>query len=315
MQSSFYTGLKQIPGRICRIVSLVALVFSLLFFIGCGGKPKQENAAAPAKPASPPPQEPGCHGPDSSFTFVLNKVEVEIKSPAKPLGRVMLILPGWNFPRTDWCEKSRLCDSALAAGYHLVLPEMGKSIYASEVYPETRKDWLKYKTGTWLRDTLIPILQKEYCLLIPGGKNHVAGLSTGGRGAVLTALYLPGLFLTCSTLSGDYDQRLMQDDNLMSGWYGPFDKFPDRWGGSDNIAVNANKLKTPVFIGHGRKDKVIGEEQGVVFNQILLEDNPNLFREFHLDEAQGHDYKFWDSKVQAVLNFCAMAEARAKQKI
>ncbi|MEO1652823.1 MAG: hypothetical protein AAFU64_04690, partial [Bacteroidota bacterium] len=120
--------------------------------------------------------------------------EVDIIFPNEAPRGTLLIFPGWNFPRQDWCQKSSLCREAKQKGYVLVLPEMGKSLYSSSVFPETDSDFLKYPSLDWLRDQLIPHLQEQYELLLPNAPNYLLGLSTGGRGVALMALAKPDLF-------------------------------------------------------------------------------------------------------------------------
>lgn len=298
---------KQKRSRISHFQAILPLLFGILFMIGCGDSPKEPEgpiiAEQPEDTVPEKPTGPTCNPSMTSFETVVDGIDIDIKAPSGPSKGIVLVLPGWNYSRSLWCEKSTLCDKLLAAGYYLVMPEMGKSVYASEVYPETRKDWRQYKTGTWVRDTMIPYLAEKHCLLVEGANNHVLGLSTGGRGAVLTALYKPGLFKSCISISGDYDQRLMDDDNLMTGWYGPFADFQNRWGGKDNAIVHAHELKTPVLIIHGRKDEVVPESQAHAFNQVLEDNNPGLYKSLFLGEGMGHDWEFWEDRTEMIVMF------------
>jgi len=114
---------------------------------------------------------------DTAFTCYLDSIPTDIAIPANHNGKTLLLLPGWNYPRTGWCDSTEICRKALAAGYALVAPEMGKSIYATRYYPETRQDWRRYPTLAWLMDTLTPHLQHTYGLLQQGQPNYVLGRS------------------------------------------------------------------------------------------------------------------------------------------
>jgi pimeloyl-ACP methyl ester carboxylesterase len=245
----------------------------------------------------------GCKPFTTSQVMKVSSYDVEIMLPEGDVKADLLVLPGWNFSRTDWCAKSSLCKRALKKGYRLILPEMGKSIYASEYYPETRNDWRVYPTRTWVTDTLIPQLQNDHCVLQHGGHNYMVGLSTGARGVALIALHRPGLFAAGAALSGDYDQRLLTSDNLMRGVYGDYESFKDRWEGQDNPTVNADKFTTPLYLGHGLEDDVVPHEQTEVFYKALKRARPDLHVELHLADNKGHDYGYWNSEVDDMITF------------
>ena len=82
----------------------------------------------------------------------------------------LVLLPGWNFSRTSWCENSSVCDKALAKGFALVLPEMGQSIYADQYYPETQDFFKQYPLRGWLQKDVTRKLQTDFGLLEPGGQ-------------------------------------------------------------------------------------------------------------------------------------------------
>jgi len=232
-----------------------------------------------------------------------NEVTVYLKTPkTKVIEGTIVVLPGWNLSVLDWYSKTTLCQKALEQGYVLIMPEMGKSVYAYELYPETRKDWLKYPTRHWFMDTLIPYFQTHFKLLLPGEKNFVLGLSTGARGVALLCLDCPKIFKKGAGLSGDYDQTQMPHDNLMNGYYGPFTSYRDRWTGRDNIVYRFKELKIPIYLGHGKDDKVVPCQQTIQFADSLKKYKPQLVT-LHLDEKAGHMYSYWDSEVDNVLRF------------
>jgi hypothetical protein len=239
----------------------------------------------------------------SDTTFVLKGDTVSILFPTTPVRGQILVLPGWNFSRNKCCKESSFCKKALEKGYVLVLPEMGKSIYASAVYAETRKDWFGYPQLKWVTDTLIQFLQMQAGLFKPGQSNYIFGISTGGRGVALIAEHAAKLFKAGASLSGDYDQRLQPSDNLMKGFYGDYTSFKSRWEGEDNALLNASKVLIPVYLGHGLDDKIVSVKQTELFYKELKKINPQLQHQLHLAKAQGHNYAYWDSETDAVLNF------------
>jgi pimeloyl-ACP methyl ester carboxylesterase len=240
---------------------------------------------------------------DSTFTIDFNStpIEVIIKMPVVAFKGTIIVLPGWNFPNTGWCDSTELCSTALAKGYALVLPQMGKSIYCEKTYPETRKGWLQYPTRSWMKTTMIPSLQENFNLLIAEQPNFVLGLSTGARGAALLALDLPEIFKGCAALSGDFDQTPFPSDNLYIGYYGQMKQFPERWKKDDNVITHIDSMNVPMYIGHGAKDKVVDlKHSELLVNALKLAGKPH---EFHVDPNAGHTYTYWNSEVKNMLGF------------
>ncbi len=232
----------------------------------------------------------------SAGTLDIGGVAVEVVLPVGGVEADILLLPGWGFSRTDWCEKTDFCSRATAAGYRIFAPEMGKSIYAYEIYPETRADWRGFPTRKWVTDTLLSELQK-YGAFLPGQKNAAVGLSTGARGAVLIAQDLPEVFSHVVALSGDYDPAAVPNDNLMLGFYGPVERFAERRRGRDN--PSDRPLKARCFLGHGELDRVVPPAETRNFYQKIK--GPRV--EMHIDANGGHTYEYWGGQTGAVLNF------------
>ena len=229
-------------------------------------------------------------------------VAVDIIEPANVVQGDMLILPGWNFAKERWCNESSLCTKALSQGYRLILPEMHKSVYAEHYFPETRQDWRNEPTLLWITDTLIPYLQDKYNIFT-STQNYVIGLSTGARGVVLCCIKTGHLFKAGAALSGDYDQTTMQNDNLMRGFYGPYAQFANRWKNCDNPTTMIDKLLVPIYFGHGMNDKVVPPEQTTTFYQKLVKRYPHGGHKLHCATNAGHDFQYWDSEVDAMLQF------------
>jgi len=240
---------------------------------------------------------------DSLVTLEIEGHWVDILSPQNQevIGNI-LVFPGWDFSRDDWCKNSSLCEECLKKGYRLIMPEMGKSVYSAKFYPETRKDWQVYPTKEWVLKSLIPRLQKDYNILTTNQKNYLIGLSTGGRGVALIALAFPELFTGAAALSGDFEQTRMPQDNLMRGYYGEYGQFPERWEGEDNPTKQIALFKTPIYLGHGKSDNIVPLEQTIIFYEALKKANPDLKVKLNTPEAK-HDYAYWDSEVLNMLDF------------
>lgn len=236
-------------------------------------------------------------------TIKLDSVYVDISVPNGKIKGDILVLPGWNFGRERWCADSDLCSKALEKGYRLIMPEMGLSVYATHYFPQTRDDWRSAPTGVWLTDTLIPYVQHFFGLLAPGNRNFIVGLSTGGRGVVMTSLRTVNLFKAGASLSGDFDQVQTPYDAVMTGFYGNFDENRDLWMNFDNPMHEASFLKVPLYLGHGLNDPIVPVEQTETFYKTLTEVNPKLKVILHLVPNAGHDFYYWNSEIDEVLKF------------
>ncbi|MCX8123190.1 MAG: alpha/beta hydrolase-fold protein [Spirochaetes bacterium] len=213
----------------------------------------------------------------------------------------ILVLPGWNFSRKRWIEETSLRSEASKRGYNLILPEMAVTIYESNYYPETKRKWAQTPGSRWIKEILVPTLQKRG-LLLEYQFNAVMGLSTGGRGAVLTALYNKGIFKAAASLSGDFDQTRMPNDKLMAAVYGPYEKFKVRWQTADNPYYMIDQWEIPLYLGHGTKDGIVPFEQTKIFYETLKKSKPECTIIFN-QPANGHDFIYWNSEVVPVLEF------------
>lgn len=215
----------------------------------------------------------------------------------------ILVLPAWGDPRDTWCHRSGFCSMAQDKGYRLIFPDMGKSIYISQHYKETREDWRSFPTYTWLRDSLIPEMQERHCLLNEKGNNFVVGLSAGARGAIKLVQDLPQIFVAAAALSGDYDPGQMKGDNIYRGFLGGFDQFPERWQVTENVVSGADRVKAPLFLAHGKDDPLVSYAQTENLYRAIREANPELAMRLNLVSGQMDGYEFWNSQIDQLLAF------------
>lgn len=238
----------------------------------------------------------------SDTLVISNGHQVYIDAPQKRSRGTFLVLPGWNFPANGWCDNTSLCEKIKQLGFYTVRPEMGKSVYQDINYSETRSEWRVYPTRSWLSDTLIPLLQKDYKLFSEADSNYIVGLSTGARGVALVLLDYPDLFKGAAALSGDYDQVKMPSDNLMTGYYGVYSTHKERWQTVDNPVYRIKEYKTPMYLGHGKNDLVVPPQQTDEFYDSLIYYHPKLKVKI-TRPAAGHTYAFWGSQVDSIIDF------------
>lgn len=232
---------------------------------------------------------------------------IKYPDPETEIIGTILLLHGWNLPADEWCKKTTFCDKALSKGYVLVIPHYNKSNYCLEMYPQTSADYQKYPTITWMLDTQIPSIQEAFGLLLPGQNNNVAGISTGGRGATLMAYYKPDIFRNAASLSGDFDITKMQDEYLYYSFIGHYTDFPDRWK-KECFAYDCKNYTVPTYIGHGKVDHVSPVIQSIMMYDSIKAHHPALKLKGNFPEFADHNYDYWESETNAVLDFFECCE-------
>lgn len=285
-----------ISNGLLKIVAILILIIPA----SCGGDLKKTLA-----PATSNIIESQNELPDTSIKFEWkNQKRTIYFMPAKGLivKGTVLLLHGWNLPPLGWCESTNLCDALCSAGYNIVIPDMGKSMYASQFFPETMAMMREYPQRTWLIDTVLPALADEYGIFTPETDNFIIGLSTGARGAFALGLNCSQRFDGIVMLSGDYDQSIMQDDNIMTYFYGDYESFPDRWEGTDNLFNQAEGSILPIYIGHGMDDQVVPVEQSQLLYKKLSEHSASDV-ESNFPSGYGHNYEYWESETENIINW------------
>ncbi|MBL7811812.1 MAG: prolyl oligopeptidase family serine peptidase [Bacteroidetes bacterium] len=271
-----------------RPIFIALLLFSLP---GCGGQTEPVMHSRPAPP-----------GPSYSKNIRYRGVDILIQYPSDslPLKGDLLLLPGWNYKNTLWCDSTDVCKTAMQKGYRVIAPQMMQSIYATHYFPETRQDLRKYPTLLWL-DSALNYLHDSVGLL--GMKRYALGLSTGGRGVAMICEKKPYFFHAAAALSGDYNQAAMPKDALCTLVYGPFTQHQERWKEWDNPQADRKNFQTPLYLGHGQMDRVVPVRQTLEFGRAVTEAHPRLSVNLHIDTTAGHNFAYWRSELPAVWQF------------
>ncbi len=238
------------------------------------------------------------------LSYMGHEVSVSVKVPKDQTEGIksVLLLHGWNLPPNEWCEKTELCEELLMHGYHIITPNFGKSTYHWELYPETIENYRKFPSRKWMFEVFMTHIQDSLGLLRNDQSNSVVGLSTGGRGAALFALENPETFNSCVALSADFDHSKISDEPINNGFYGSIKEFPERWTGKDNIYNRAEEWKVPLYLGHGKQDKMCPVSQTQEFYKKLQELS---FEDvvLSLPDSHGHDYTYWSYETQSIIDF------------
>lgn len=283
----------------------------LLFWSGCRPDSNLENETAleNAENGIEGAENSGCNLPIGITTIKIDGIEIDLMIPEiKPQGD-LLVFPPWNESRDQWCKITRLCSKATKRGYRVIMPEMGKSVFAQTVYPETREDWKAYPTLKWVRETMIPELRINHCMLLQGGQNFIIGATSGARGAVLLAEDMPDLFTAIAAFSGDYNPSEMPGDNIYRGFLGNYEDFPNRWETAENVLVGCASIKSAVYLGHGKADEMVDSQQTIALYNNLRKHNPDLNVKLNIAEDRGSDFIYWASELNNVFEFFESTKA------
>lgn len=232
-------------------------------------------------------------------TILLDRVVIALQIRDTALANVLL-LPGWNYSIDHWKDSTNVEKLAEKHGFNLIMPNMMRSIYSDSIYGETRSDWGKEKTSTWLYDTLIPQIQARYNVLKRDQLNFVIGISTGGRGAMKTLIAEKELFSGGVSISGDFDIINYKQDNLNRGYFGSPETYNARWLRED-IQMRAYELNAEVLLIHAKDDAVVTAFQSIQFAKTL-----EAFGKDHkliVDSIGGHDYNFWNKYLPKSFEF------------
>jgi dipeptidyl aminopeptidase/acylaminoacyl peptidase len=62
-------------------------------------------------------------------------------------------------------------------------------------------------------------------------------------------------------------------------------------------------MKTPIYLGHGLRDRVVPSSQTQLFADALKIKKPDLPVILHLDTKAGHNFSYWRSELPAVWQF------------
>lgn len=232
-------------------------------------------------------------------SFLVDNVKIRLQLNQLSEGKDLILLPGWNFPNEHWMDSTHISEFAKESGYNLVMVEMGKSIYQKTIYPSTRGDWRKEKTITWLGDTLIPQLQKDFSILTKDRDVSVVGISTGGRGAIALLVYKPDLIDHSIALSGDYSTLTFPNDNLYRGFFGESELNKEIWE-SEDLTENLTSLKADITLVHGKLDRIVTPQHSRYLYVKMKEREMNVSLVEYSD--QEHNYVFWSHVIDSLFS-------------
>ena len=195
--------------------------------------------------------------------------------------------------------------------------------YASEkgiavVMPSTQLGWYTdmhcgYKWFTYISEELPRVCRAFFPRMSHRREDTFAcGLSMGGYGALKLALRAPETFSCAASLSGGVDivhiceQTSLADDHYWEDIFGPADKvrgsFNDLFAAAEELKASGKSLPK-LYMWCGTEDFLYGEN-------VRMRDHLNaLGYELTYEESPGdHQWKYWDQKVQTVLNWLPLGK-------
>ena len=222
--------------------------------------------------------------------------------------RTIIALPSYNGLLKDWEENTNI--EYLANEYNLVLvcPQMGRTVYETKFYPETKVKWSGIPGTVFIGEKLIPYLRDNFALAGDRSKTGILGVSTGARGAILASSVYHDLFGAAAGLSGNYDALAMTNNKTLISVYGEYRDFKERWLQDDNILeLSKNLENTSLFLWHGQKDYVVSHKQSIIFVMRLRQyrrDNGGGYEViFKEKKYSSYGWRYWKRMVPEVMDF------------
>jgi predicted peptidase len=211
---------------------------------------------------------------------------------------VVLFLNGYNFSSEKAVKESNFISNASQRGYSVIIPEVRKTVYAQNNYPETANFLKTQKKLNYYADTIVSKFIKDNFKNKP---LFIYGISTGARGTLLISIALQKKIRAIALLSGDYDQTINPGDNLMVAAFGPFAKNTKRWEEIENPFFELNQLSCFVYIYHSKTDKIVPFEHSKHLNAKL--NQLNIENYFEAEINQNHEFEAWNLKTNQILDF------------
>jgi putative tributyrin esterase len=209
--------------------------------------------------------------------------------------KTLYLLHGMSDDHTIWQRRTSIERYADAKGIAVVMPSTDLGWYTDMAHG------LRYYT--YIGEELPKICRGFFPRMSAAREdNYIAGLSMGGYGAFKFALGFPDKFAAAASLSGAIAFNGGADNNpLWRNVFGDLDKFK---GSENDLFWLAKKLKESgkplpkLYIWCGTEDFLY--EGNVIMRGYLNDLGYDLTYE---ESAGDHQWKYWDEKIQTVLDW------------
>jgi len=219
--------------------------------------------------------------------------------------KTLYLLHGMSDDHTIWQRRTSIERYAADKGIAVVMPTTHLGWYTDMHHG--------FDYFTAITDEL-PRLCREFFPNISDKREdtYAAGLSMGGYGALKCGLRAPETFSKVASLSGGLDAAALAKQRAAKGssyWTDIFGE--NAKGGFDDLFAAARELKKSpvrpdVYMWCGTEDFLY--EQNLKMRSHLIRLGYNLVYE----ESPGdHQWKYWDAKIQTVLDWLIPGEEEA----
>ncbi len=229
-------------------------------------------------------------------------VATRIMYPDEKAEGIILMLKPYDYDIDDWCFSTDFCEEALKRNYVLITPNFGNTIYQFRHYNETVFDVRKFPDLQWIVGSYIPDMQEMFGLLKPNQRNFVAGLSTGGRGAVLIANSMPEIFSGAASVSGYFNIAEYRNLSLFTDALGEYEIHKERWE-NENFLCNMQQHSVPLYIAHGQNDFAVKAFYSIQLVELIKNISDEVLIESHFPQGEMHGFVYWTKETSNILDF------------
>ncbi|WP_315793781.1 alpha/beta hydrolase family protein [Paenibacillus sp. BIC5C1] len=216
----------------------------------------------------------------------------------------LYLLHGLSDDDSIWLRRTSIERYVADLGIAVVMPQVHRSFYTDMA--EGGRYW------TFISEELPALARSFFPLSHKREDNFVAGLSMGGYGAFKLALHKPEQYAAAASLSGALDMVAHMDNRIVKALSDAEFKriFGAEIKGSENDLLHlleeskaSQGPKPLLYQCCGTEDFLYDENQ--TFRQACAQTDFQLTYE---EEPGGHDWGYWDEKIQNVLKWLPLRE-------
>ncbi len=214
----------------------------------------------------------------------------------------LYLLHGLSDNYSVWARRSSIERYVRDLNIAVVMPDAGRSFYTDMKHG--------YDYYTFISKELPTMVESFFPLSPKREDRFIAGLSMGGYGALKIGLSNPESFAAAASMSGAVDigsiaNKFIEEDNAHSQkeFYNIFGDLSQFHSGPNDLFSLSNKcskseLKPKIYLSCGTEDFLY--EDNLRFKSHL----EGLPFDFTYSERPGdHHWHFWDSEIQAIINW------------
>lgn len=219
---------------------------------------------------------------------------------APPIGPdgppVLYLLHGLSDDAAAWTRFTSIERYAARAGLAVVMPEVGRSMYADEYGGSA---WF-----TWVTEELPDLVARTFRVSTHPEDTYLAGLSMGGYGAIKAALHHPERYAAAASLSGVLDIAAIENSEhftpaQLHTLFGPNGTAVGTTDDLLHLLREADPATVPaLYLSCGTEDELYGTN--LTFQNAALEVGLTPTVE-HRPGA--HTWEYWDPGIARVIDW------------